>query len=525
MPVAHQVTDTDLLLLYEYRRRKQLVDEYDEETLAKARQDLAFYFKLARELEPLPHQVTVMEHVQDFLERCWATSKEKVKGRRVLNINLPPGAGKSSIITTTTPPWILGRRPYERIGVISAKGDLADLFELVAKRDIESSDLYRAVFPDEDARPDHSRAWAHRKLFIKGLPRGQISPSLSASSIFGSILGKRFSCIIIDDGQDQNTARTPAARQKTWAFVDSSVLSRAPMWCPIINVQQRLHKHDLSGMFEFHYDAETVAIPALDEGGNSYWPDEYPADALRQKQRVDPYRFALWYMQDATYDDGSQSIFARDTFRYHNGVVPQGWRVQSWDTAGKAEQHNDLSAYVDAIITSEDDVYVIDMGWMRLDPIELEEAIKHQYSRRDVNAVVEAAGERNVLPAPSLVLVEDASSGQTLAQRIAKLTALPVQPVTAKGDKVTRAKSVQGWFKANKVFFPAHHRELVMFEAFLTNFPQDTSDSDSATLADDDPFGDAVRHDDPVDALVQLIKAVINDELEPPQDELRMEWM
>ncbi|MEM7738547.1 MAG: phage terminase large subunit [Deinococcota bacterium] len=519
------VSGQDLKLLYEYRRRKKQTAQWSEAQLSQARDSLASYFELARELKPLPHQIYVMDAVQEFLEHCWHTRKDSVKGRRILNVNLPPGAGKSSIITATTPPWILGNRPDERIGIVSAKGNLADLFELVAKGDIESSELYRAIFPDEAARPDYSRAWAQGKLFVKGLPNGEISPSLSAMSLMGSIMGKRFSLIIIDDGQDQEGARTPAMRQKTWSFIDNTVLSRAPMWCPIINVQQRLNKDDYTGRFEHHYDAQTIKVPALDDKGQSYWQLEYPAAALEQKRRADPYSFALWYQQDATHDGDGVAIFDGDTFRYHTHVVPDGWRIQSWDTAGKAGQHNDLSAYVDAVITNEGDVYIVDMGWERLDPVDLENHIEQQYARDDIDAVIKSVPDKRYpLPFSSLVMIEDASSGQTLAQRIAKLTGLPIQAVKPIKDKETRAKSVQGWFKAGKVFFPANHPKLVEFESFLLNFPQDNNTSSAENVADDNPLNDSTRHDDPVDALVQLLQAVINDDLKRPQEGFRLEW-
>lgn len=517
------VSGQELRLLYEYRRRQKQHSNYDPDDLAKARANLTHYFEMARGLKPLPHQVKVMEAVQEFLEFCWSTPKEQVKGRRVLNINLPPGAGKSSIITTTTPPWILGKRPFERIGVVSGKGELADLFELVAKRDIESGELYRAVFPDDAVRPNKARAWSKNKLFIKGLPEGEITPSLSAMSIMGAVMGKRFSCIIIDDGQDQESTRTPHRRDETWAFVDNTVLSRAPMWCPVINVQQRLHPSDISGRFEQYYDARTVKVSALDEDGNSYWEEEYPTATLEQKRRVNPYSFALWYQQDDEFDKGAAAIFNPDNFQYHKGIIPSGWRIQSWDTASKAEQHNDLSAYVDAVITPNLDVYVLDMGWMRLEAVELEKSIENQYSRMDIRGTMHDEGQRYPLPSPGLVLIEDASSGQTLLQRIRKLTQLPVQGVRPLKDKVTRAKSVQGWFKAGKVFFPADHPLLVQFEAFLTNFPQ--SSGSSSSIPDDDPNGDVNRHDDPVDALVQLLQAVINDEVEPQTREIRMSWV
>ena len=97
--------------------------------LELARRDLSEYFELARGFRPAPHQRVILNTLKDFLDDCWSAPPGEHSKLRVLNINLPPGAGKSSIISATLPAWVLGKRPYERIGIISAQGTLSGLFE------------------------------------------------------------------------------------------------------------------------------------------------------------------------------------------------------------------------------------------------------------------------------------------------------------------------------------------------------------------------------------------------------------
>ena len=196
---------------------------FSPEEIEQASAKLSAYFSLARGFEPAGHQHDILSTVQRFLEDCWSRPAAQHDGLRVLDINLPPGAGKSAIISATLPPWVLGQRPFERIGIISAKGDLASMFEVVTKVDIESGEVYAACFPDADARPDRSRGWAKGTLYLQGLPHREVTPSIATSGLFGSIIGKRFTLIILDDPQDQESAGTPGQRRKTWEFINGTV--------------------------------------------------------------------------------------------------------------------------------------------------------------------------------------------------------------------------------------------------------------------------------------------------------------
>lgn len=440
------------------------------------------YFNLARGYKPAPHQVRILREVQEFLEDCWATPPGEAAGLRVLVVNMPPGAGKSSIISATAPPWILGHRPFERMGIVSAKGDLAAMFESVTKVDIESGNVYAECFPGEDARPDASRGWAKGTLYLKGLPAGQATPSINTAGLFGSILGKRWTFLILDDPQDQETSRTAEQRKKTWEFINGTVLSRVIPGSPVICVQQRWHEDDVSGHLIRHYNAKVVTLPALDEHGVSYWPEMYSADYLKQRRQVDPHLFEANYQQRP--GEGAGDVFKREQFRYYDTrELPDGYRVQSWDTAVKTGQENDFTAFVEAVVTPTQDIYVTDFDWERLEFPQLVARVQARYTARK----------------PRKVLVEDKSSGSSAIQVLRQQSAVPIVATKPEVDKVSRARSTTGWLEAGKVFFPQGHPRIAEFEAFLTGFPM-------------------LAHDDPVDALVQLIREVIT---VPPAPKLK----
>ncbi|MDZ7703633.1 MAG: phage terminase large subunit [Trueperaceae bacterium] len=438
---------------------------------ANARADLKAYFRLARGLEPAPHQVEILDGVQTFVERCWSAPPEAAEGLHIMTVNLPPGAGKSMTISQTLPEWVLGNRPWERILVVSAAADLATLFQTVTKATIEHSALYREVFPDERARPDKTRGWSNDALYLKGLPFGEASPSIMAAGLQGSILGKRATLIIIDDPQTPVT-NTKAGREKTWQLINGTVLSRGVSGAPILCVQQRLHEDDVTGKLQRHYGASSIVIRALDEDGSSFWPQGMSARLLQQKRQADPHIFEAMYQQNPT--GGTGDVFKPAWFRYHDSDLAAGLtRLQSWDTAQKAGQKNDYNAYVEALVDEHKNIYVTDMGWKRLEFPDLVSEVKR-------------IGERG----PRLVLIEDKASGSSLTQTLRATTSLPLLPVSVESDKVARANATTGWFEAGKVLFPQHHPLLAEFEAFLTTFPQGA-------------------HDDPVDALTQLIGYVI----------------
>jgi predicted phage terminase large subunit-like protein len=457
--------------------------------LELARRDLSEYFELARGFRPAPHQRIILDELKVFLRGCWDSPPGEHTTLRVLNINLPPGAGKSSIISATLPAWVLGNRPWERVGIISAQGTLSGLFENTIKGDIETGEVFRECFPSWEARPDKTRGWAKGTLYLQGLPRSEATPSLVAAGLFGSVIGRRFTMLILDDPQDQMTTRTPDQREMSWNFLDATVLSRVIPGSPVICVQQRWHEDDISGRLQRLYGAKVVKVRAVNERDESYWPEMYSREYLDQRRLSEPHMFQANYQQEPGMGDGG--VFRREWFKYYDVSVEgefvhskdptkrfrpeHGWRYQSYDTAFKKGDSNDYTAFVEAVVNPvNNDVYVTDVWWERLEFPDLVARAKQAFEAR----------------VPRSVLVEDKASGTSLVQVLQKQTGVPLVPIKVETDKVNRARGTTGYLEAGKVHFPRHHPKVAEFESFLTGFP-------------------FMTHDDPVDAFSQLMSYVI----------------
>ena len=86
---------------------------------------------------------------------------------------------------------------------------------------------------------------------------------------------------------------------------------------------------------------------------------------------------------------------------------------------------------------------------------------------------------------PTVILVEDKASGQSLIQELKYETALPIRPVAVDRDKVARTQAVTPLIEARKVFLPESAPWLADFIDELAAFPMGVHDDavDSATQA------------------------------------------
>lgn len=142
-------------------------------------------------------------------------------------------------------------------------------------------------------------------------------------------------------------------------------------------------------------------------------------------------------------------------------VRPEAFlRVHSWDTAYKADQHNDPSVMTDWHCASADaglppGFYLGDVFHDRLTVPEVRRRII-EFAERD---------------SPDAVLIEDKSSGQGLIQDLRNSTTLPVIAIEPQGDKVSRALRVAPLIEAGRVMLPEHAPWLLDYELELTLFP------------------------------------------------------
>jgi len=86
---------------------------------------------------------------------------------------------------------------------------------------------------------------------------------------------------------------------------------------------------------------------------------------------------------------------------------------------------------------------------------------------------------------PSIIYIEDASSGMSLVQDLLRNSNLPIQPIKPSGDKVVRAHAVTPYIQQGRVFLPKSHPLLLDFLDEHSRFPKSLHDDivDSTTQA------------------------------------------
>lgn len=166
-------------------------------------------------------------------------------------------------------------------------------------------------------------------------------------------------------------------------------------------------------------------------------------------------------------------ILKAQWLRRYTEVPPEPERymiVHSWDTAYKAEQHNDPSCLTVWAVTVSG-FYLMQSHVERMDYPTLKKRVI-DYADRDN---------------PSLVLIEDKASGQSLIQELRASTQIPIKAIEPIGDKVTRALAVSDMIESGVVHVPERAPWLLDYELELTVFPTKEA------------------HDDQVDSTTQFL--------------------
>lgn len=133
--------------------------------------------------------------------------------------------------------------------------------------------------------------------------------------------------------------------------------------------------------------------------------------------------------------------------------------VQSWDTAMKAGAQHDASACA-TFMQVEGQHRLVDMLEVRLEYPALKRLIVAHAQRFS----------------PTVILIEDKASGQSLLQDLRRETDLPLLAQMPQGDKLSRLVRVSPLMEAGKVALPIHAPWLAGFERQLFQFPDHAHD-------------------------------------------------
>lgn len=404
--------------------------------------------------------------------------------KRNLALCLPVGSGKS-LITEYFITWCFARSVNNTFCYVSHSDRLINKLSKECK-DIIENPLWLQLFGHKLKKDDRQRV---NFSFDGAKNRTGLTAGTTGGAITGLDAGnpniEGFSgALIIDDPMDAGNARYEKSREEVVTFYDEKLATRRRTpTTPTILIMQRLHLDDLVGWIEKNEPNEwdIVSIPALDEDGNSFWEERYPAKELRQIQTVNNFKFQSQYQQNPIASGGA--VIKTEWFKYYPPNVDCEYKriFITGDTAQKIKEHNDYSVFMVWGVTK--------FGKLRL----LELPTRGKWEAPDLKRQVKilwnrwSKGINNV--SCSGLYVEDKASGTGLIQEIKRECAIPVLPLQADKDKLTRLEAVLAHIEAGNVELPGTPEQNKDFLNECEAFTRD----------------DSHKHDDQVDTLVYAI--------------------
>jgi predicted phage terminase large subunit-like protein len=194
---------------------------------------------------------------------------------------------------------------------------------------------------------------------------------------------------------------------------------------------------------------------------------------------------------DAVFEGRAGAIFAEETFRHWwpgeskedrglyllnlpdeeepKKVAPEDcWRFQTVDTASSEKDYASFFVLSTWAVTPDRDLILLDRFR------------KHASTTKHL-AILRREFQKH---RPSYVGVENAHVGIALVQAAIR-AGLPIKPIRAERDKVSRARVAQARYDVGKVYHPARAEWLGEWEEELLDFPDGTNDDqvDTASMA------------------------------------------
>jgi predicted phage terminase large subunit-like protein len=408
-------------------------------------------------------------HFEAVTEKLSQVAHGKV---RRLIITMPPRTLKSLCASVALPAWFLGRRPWERVVVVSYSDVLArshaNDFRLLVNHPI-----YQASFPAMRLERETDRE-------IMTTQRGK----RIATSIEGTLTGLGGNLIIIDDPLKLGDALSESVRARVIEWYRSTLLSRADdkTEARIVLVMQRVHQDDLAGYLQEQGGFEVLNLPAIAQRNETYYlgdgrtyerqkgellhPEHEPAHVLLElKREMGPIAFSAQYQQSPIPPGGT--IIKRKWLTTYDNVRRQdGDRViMSWDIALSEAETGDYSACV-VLLKRNEVFYILEVVRGRFPFDTLKRKLMEVKQRYD----------------SSTLLIEDSPISRGLIQSLREQS-INVTLYKPDTDKRARVIAQTDLFAGGSVRFPKRAGWLEDFTAELLAFPG--------------------RHDDQVDALTQ----------------------
>ncbi len=431
-----------------------------------------------------------------------------------LLITMPPRHAKSTFGTVLFPSYFMAKNPQRFTMSCSYNSQLATDFGRQIRSVVEDKSIPQA-FPDFHLSQDSRAAdvW-----------RTEENGAYFAVGIGGTTSGRPANLLLVDDPiKAREDAESMTQRNKTWNYYTSALATRLQPESNGTKAKQiiiltRWHPDDLAGRLIKTEDwAEGrwkhINFPAIKQiktqnktrrnhlptdhpkymptkdmntvspakrtitetADAALWPERFPLDDLKRRERLNPREFASLYQQQP-YIEGGNLIKTEWWQKYPTDLSPENFAtlIIAVDTAFKKTETADFSVAVVAGMDRNGDIYIVDIMRGKYDFPEL----KHRLIR--LNTRWRGRGLR-------AMYVEDKASGQSLIQELKRESGMAVIPYKVVHDKVARVNAILPIIEGGRVYLPEAAGWLDTFVEECVTFPNGNHDDqvDAATMCID----------------------------------------
>lgn len=439
--------------------------------MKKAPDSYLAYLKLTHPTYDFPeyensHRIS---HIQYFSQQIDKLLRGEKKKKRFI-INVPPQNLKSTSITETLPSYALIKNPNLRALLTSYGDDLAQRF---GERNKEKIEKYGEELGNVKIKRSKS---AKDNWELEGSRGGIVSVPYR-----GGATGNTADLLVIDDPvKNAKEANSPTVQEDIINEWEMSYKTRLNKDSIVFLIMTRWHENDLAGYLLKEYPDEwelwNISAEAEENDvlgrlpGELLWPEKFDWGIYKSIKDKTPAVWSAMYQGNPTPKAGG--MFSKDNYQYYetqgeyfvlyykNGQIKRYKKsdcrcYQIFDGAMKTNQQNDETCLSTWYVTPQWDILLHEIFLERLEIPDQEKPVMDYWR----------------LYSPVYVGVEDKASGTFIIQKC-KRSGVPIKPLEADTDKVTRAETIAVYYKNHKVFHNKAANNLYKAEEQLRAFPK-----------------------------------------------------
>jgi predicted phage terminase large subunit-like protein len=298
----------------------------------------------------------------DLLTRCALRKLDNY----ICIINMPPRYSKTQLIAYYVQ-WCFLKNPAARFIYATYSGKLS----LKTSREIKKS-LMTVHGRKSSFSKDSAELWETEAMggFLATTMLGQVT-GFGAGDIYASPYSGD---VILDDPMKPADSFYETKRTTIIENFSQTFWSRRNNQdkVPIIVIQQRIHVDDLSGWLkrDSKYKYTSYTLKALDENGESSFPERVSKENLLELKEASIYTFMAQQQQDPQLSTGGAfnvekiEIMSLNEFREERELFCNYW-VRSWDLAGisKDKKIHEKHDWTRGVLMTTDGhrVYIVDL--------------------------------------------------------------------------------------------------------------------------------------------------------------------